>query len=424
MQNIPGINKQAFFSNTKLVLLSAVLVTITFSKLNLNSICIILLSAAWLFEGDIPNKLNRLRKDKLFLAFSLYFILQVLGMFIGADRKSGWKHVESQVGFFVIPLILCSAPLTVEMRRKVMMVFTLSLTIASLYCISAITWNNRNNLNLNLYFYHSLVSPIAHHAIYFSVYIFLCLLYLIYEKMPSFTFKQKSLCIIWVAFLAFMLVLLSSKLVLTILLLFFIMYSISFSFKKRRLWPALVIGLFTTLTVTLLITTDNPVKERFQDTLQSNMDLLKKEKFNTNTPFTGLNLRLIFWRFTYEILNEQDAYLFGVGPASVQSYLNKKYISMDMYLGNGKDDTGYIGYNCHNQFLQSGLGSGIIGVAVLIFWCIALFISTYKTNSPILWGFTLMILCFFFIESVFNRQYGVILCTFIPLLYTKTSDSR
>ena len=405
-------------------MLSAILVTITFSRLNLNSICVILLSATWLFEGDIRNKLSMLRKDTLFLAYCLYFILQVLGMFMGTDLKAGWKHIEGQVGFFVIPLILCSSPVSVEMRKKVMILFTISLTVASLFCIIVLTWKNSNHLSLDLFFYHSLVSPISHHAIYFSVYIFICLLFLIYEKIPGSVVKQKNIYIIWAAYLAFILILLSSKFVLSILLLFFVFYAFRYYFKKRRLWPAITLSALVAMSVAILITTKNPVKERFEDVLQGNMDLLKKEKFNTNTPFTGLNLRLIFWRFTYEILDENNAYTFGVGPANVQSYLDQKYISMDMYLGNNNGNTGYLGYNCHNQLLQSALGSGIIGVAILIFWSIALLIKTYKRRNPILWGITLTILCFFFIESVFNRQYGVILCTLIPLLYTKSFNQK
>jgi O-antigen ligase len=424
MQYTAKLNKLTFFSNAKLILLSAALVTIVFSKLNLNSLCIILLSAAWLFEGDLRNKINRLRNNTFFLANSLYFIVQVLGMFVGTDRQAGWKHIESQVGFFVIPLILCSSPVTIGMRKKIMMLFTLSVTIASLFCIVALTWTNINHLTLDIFFYHSLVSPIEHHAIYFSVYVFMCLLFLIYEKIPGSVYRHKVLYIIWAAYLAVLIILLSSKLVLSILLLFYVFYALWFYSRKKRLWPVLALSAFATISIAVVMTTNNPVKERFANMLQGNMDMVKQEKFTPVTPFTGLSLRLVFWRFTYEILDENDAHIFGVGPANVQTYLNKKYISMNMYMGNGHGDVGYIGYNCHNQFLQSGLGSGLIGVAVLIFWCIALFRNAYKAKSPILWGLTLTILCFLFVESVFNRQYGVILCTLLPLLYTKTSDNN
>lgn len=421
-----GINK-ALLNNIKLFSLSAILFTITFSWLNINSVVIMLLSATWLLEGQILQKLGKLKKDKLFLAYALYFVLQALGTFLTTDPSNAWKYTESQVGLIVIPIILCSTEITTEIRDKTMMAFTISLTVASLFCIAYLLYHNINHLTPALFFYHSLVSPLSHHAIYFSIFIFSCILYLLYEKIPTLqSIRHKRVYMMWILYFIAIIILLSSKLVLSFLFLFLLFFITKRSYRKKRLWPAIVLSSIVILFTTLLVVVDNPVKERFQNVLQGHMELVKKEKFDPATPFTGLNLRLIFWRFSYEILHEQSAFLFGVGPANTQPLLNQKYISMNMYLGNNKGDTGFLGYDCHNQLLQSALGLGITGIVFFLFWCVMLFKKTAEKKSPVVWGTVLIIFSFFAVESVFSVQYGIILCTVLPLLllYSRPTNSQ
>ena len=122
----------------KFFLLSAIVVTIVFSRLNLNSNCIVLLSAIWLFERDFKTKIALLKKDKLFIAYVLYLVVQIAGTAMSDDIKSGWKEVESKLGFLAMPLIFCSGSFTDgNLRRRLMYVLSISLTLAAIYCMGA-----------------------------------------------------------------------------------------------------------------------------------------------------------------------------------------------------------------------------------------------------------------------------------------------
>jgi O-antigen ligase len=78
-------------------------------------------------------------------------------------------------------------------------------------------------------------------------------------------------------------------------------------------------------------------------------------------------------RFTAEIVQEQKAWLKGVSPGDAQLMLDQKYITTHMYTGEvGRPDRGYIGFNTHNQFLESLLQNGIPGLLCFVVICAAM----------------------------------------------------
>jgi O-antigen ligase len=151
------------------------------------------------------------------------------------------------------------------------------------------------------------------------------------------------------------------------------------------------------------------------------MSILKKEKYNPGDSFSGLQFRLLLWRFTYEILNEKNAWILGTSPSNAQSTLQQKYLEMDMYAGDKEKGTqGYLAYNCHNQFLQETLQSGLLGLSVLLYWCFVIIRQCIRKRDILFQAAVFIILCFFFSDSVLERQYGIVLCTIFPLLLAYT----
>jgi O-antigen ligase len=401
-------------------LLCAIFATIVFSWFNLNSICIIVFTAIWLLEGNIRGKLNLLKKDRLFLAYSLYFLAQLMGVFYAAHTFEALKYVESKLGFIVFPLIFCSSLFVDnEMKRKTMTAFSIFLTFASLYCVALATAKYAQLHETRFFFYHDLVEPISQHAVYFSVYIFICLVFLLVNgRDMKWLNKRRWLQIIWILYFTALLVLLSSKMVLSVLFLYLLYLLFKSYTEKNKRWQSLALAAIIGLSAAVTFSFDNPVKKRFQDMFNGDLTLLKKDKFNRITYFTGVDFRLLEWRFTYEILRDNNAFMIGVSPAEAQSRLQEKYRSMDMYTGEKKrNDTGFLGYNCHNQFLQCSLQSGIVGLVIFIFWIGTLLSKAVQKKDVVLTGIVAIMFTFFLSESVFERQYGMILCTLIPLLF-------
>ncbi|MEJ7738079.1 MAG: O-antigen ligase family protein [Chitinophagaceae bacterium] len=413
-------NTMTILPKINLYLLYAILISIVFSKFNLNSFFIILFFATWLLEGHYREKWEKLKADKIFLTYSLYFILQVFGLIYTSDLLLGWKHVEHKAGFFVLPLLLGSNRfLNDRLRTRVMLFFCAVLLATSAYCLAVAAYRYHLTSDSGVFFYHSLVKPIPQHAIYFSIYVFIAVLFLFFENGKNpWLIKNKTACSILIVYFVIILILLSSKLVLSLVFILLVLLAVRAIVKKRSI--VLTVSLFCALVLGsgVVFYSDTPIRQRFSAIVHGDLGLIKKEQFTPITDWNGLQLRILIWRFTLEILQTQRAWILGVSPGDAQKRLNEKYIAANMYIGDkNRGDTGFLGYNCHNQFFQIMLQSGTAGLLMLITWMSVFFRHAVKRKDPVLLGILLITFFFFTIESVFERQFGMILCTFFPLLY-------
>jgi O-antigen ligase len=430
MQYLSSQNKNDLFAYSRSVTLYLIIASLVFNLMKVNSISIMLLILLWLIEGNFAQKWLLLKKDKLFLAYCLYFFVVLIGMFTAPNIIMGWKKTEIKLGFFVLPMVFCSIGFVdTRLRQNAFTIFNFCTAIALIYCMLVVTRQYIYSQNIELFFYHNLVSPIRHHAIFFSVFVFLNLVFLIYEA----RYKPRWMRILWIMFYLISIILLSSKMVLLVFLVFLIYLMIKGYKKKQRKKPIIILSVLFSIMMVMFFVINSPVKSRFVDMFRTNMSILKKEKYNPGDSFSGLQFRLLLWRFTYEILEEKRAWLLGVSPSNAQASLREKYLAMDLYAGDRKKGThGYLDYNCHNQFLQELLQSGLIGLSAFVFWCITIVQLCIHKKDVLLNALVFIMLCFFCTDSVFERQYGMVLGTIFPLLllysnsntkkYFKTSE--
>ena len=110
MHYLKMVNKIQFLQIFRLYMIYGMLITIVFSLLNLNSYCTLLFTLAWLLEGKFKSKWAILKRDKLFIAYALYFLIQFAGMTQSENLYSGWLGVEDKLGFLMLPMVFCSSP--------------------------------------------------------------------------------------------------------------------------------------------------------------------------------------------------------------------------------------------------------------------------------------------------------------------------
>ena len=411
----------SIFIKGKVILICAILATIIFSKLNLNSVCIIAIVLLWVFEGNFREKFSALRSDMLFLAFLAFTLANIFSIFYSPTLSAGWKHAESKLGYLIIPLVLSSSKISSGNRKDIMLFLTICISAAAVICLTVAGVKFWKTGSPEYFFYHNLVSPLNHHAVYFAVFAFISVLFLVFEywesSMPG---KRKMLIISWIVFLLVLIFLLSSKLVLILLFIFLSAMLVRRIFKTNKSkysWFLLIVPL---LIMSLIFSFDNPVKNRFTNLLEGNMHVLQQKTFHPADYFNGFQFRLLLWRITFMILNDKDAWLTGMSPAASQDMLREKYRELNLYTGDvNKTNNGYLDYNCHNEFLQTTLQLGLPGLAlILAIFCIMISRAAVH-HEPVLYGILLIIFCFCFTESVFERQYGMILFTVFPLLYAK-----
>jgi O-antigen ligase len=178
--------------------------------------------------------------------------------------------------------------------------------------------------------------------------------------------------------------------------------------KKKRI-RALILLLI------LIIGGTVPVYKRISELNNLNPEIAFQEEYTYDTPFNGVTLRLFQWRMAFEILNDKDAWLQGTGIGSRQEILNSYYKKYNVYTGNPRlGDRGYLGYNFHNQFAETTVGTGIPGVIILLGILIYVFTSFRRQLFFPLFVYIITVL-FFMTESVLERQAGIMMFCLIIL---------
>ncbi|HEX3933832.1 MAG TPA: hypothetical protein VHW43_04075, partial [Puia sp.] len=223
-----------------------------------------------------------------------------------------------------------------------------------------------------------------------------------------------------VGFFLGMVVLLNSKLMLVVAIVIF-----AGAFLRRRTYRQnkltfLTAGSALLLGIGVLALTDNPISARYRD-MAGGLAVIRQPEFNPGIYFNPIQLRLLEWRFATGILHENHAWVFGVSPGDSQDLLDQQYVKTHMYIGNPADGPhrhirGFIGYNFHNQYLETLVRSGLLGLAGLLAIFVLLFAAARRQGTREAWMAVLIVAIFFIPEAPLTMQHGVFLFCFFPLL--------
>ncbi len=407
------------------IVVIAVLFTTVFPFFNLNSYCIILLLACRLFADSPLEAIKTAFTNKFFLAYFAFCLIETAGLLHTHNYTAGANVVAKDATLTAIAFALCAGPFASKREyRQLITVYSLLIFSASFYCLVIAFRLYLRQKDPSVFFYHPLTAPISQNAVFYSVYVLFAMQFLLSsEGAPEMTILsstvKKWLRIFLIVFFLLMIVLLSSKLILVITLLMLITFFFRYSWNNKRV--LLLSSLGGLCLVTGLVFTDNPIRQRFTKMVEGDTLITLPGELNPGTNFNALQLRVLEWRFALEILRERNAWLVGVSPGDGQDLLNQKYIANNMYLGNPAEGPhrrkkGFIGYNFHNQYIETLVHSGVIGLVSLlvIFWLLAGIVWRWKTREAF---FTVLTLLVFFVpQSPLTMQHGVFLFCFFPLL--------
>lgn len=376
-------------------------------------------------KTDTGSFFNPRLRNSYLAACSLFFVLQIAALLYSENLQDGLKHVQIKSALLFIPLsFFCCNYLNPSRFIKLMKSWVAMLFITITWClITAFIEYQFHQAPVTVFFYHQLVTSLGHHAVQFSIIIFAALIYLLYIAGQGEYLFNKVIHAGIVAYFIGAILLLSSKLV----ILFLVVYLIYFLFTiiKKNTSVKFTIAIVTVAGILIssaILFTNNPVSRRFNDIMHGSITIVRQTRFSPENYFNGVQFRLLQWRFVKEIMQENNAWLTGVSPADAQTLLNKKYIATNMYTGQpGSADHGFLGYNTHNQFLESLLQTGIIGLLIFIFICFEMVRMAVRQKNSLLTAIVIMLLAYTFNESVFETQYGLVIFTFLPLFFTKSN---
>jgi O-antigen ligase len=149
-----------------------------------------------------------------------------------------------------------------------------------------------------------------------------------------------------------------------------------------------------------------PLKSQWDDAKHFTVDFIDNPTIflsDTTNADNGSSVRLIMWTVATQIFKENPL---GVGTANVDDYLYAKLTKLKQY----KLAKKY--YNPHNQYLQSGIEIGLIGLAVLLLLLIRVTSFAWKQRNYLLLFVVLNLAFNMLFESMLQRQSGIVFYTF------------
>lgn len=425
LEKIKAQKDSIFFS-----CLVASIVTLPFS-IRLNSIAIIILVIAWLFKNSLAEKI-KLLNNPLFFLFSSLYVIYVLGMFWTNNIQHGFFELEKKFALFLFPLIFFSIPpLKDSERNKIVFYFVASCVLLSLVCLfyaiyraynaSSFFEINPESGYVTHYFFYFGLSEAFIHPVYFSAYIVFSLFILFNYYSSSkevLGTKKRLLTAFLVLFLIVFLCLLSSRIMIIYLAMccfFYFLYSL---LKGQSNKGRMVLGFFLLLSMLLAVIYVPAIRSRFSEVVNSSYHFENNPERNKHLSgkLDGVEMKLAQWYFTIEAGKNNQ--LIGVGTGDDEDELQKKYFDNNFM-------EGYVPkYNSHNQYFQTWLALGFVGLSILLIVFIVPVFMAIKRNQ-ILYLFLLFMIMFFCLtESILCRQHGVVFYAFFNSLFASNGFKR
>ncbi|MES2588619.1 MAG: O-antigen ligase family protein [Bacteroidota bacterium] len=386
-------------------------IAIIFPKLlSLGLILAILSSLIALVKKDVSFRMN-----KVSLLFILLYLAYLIGVFWTQNEAQAMKYLENKMSFLLLPL-------TFSFVKKEK--FEINLIFKSLVFSSLLSFVINICLAFKCYdFYGSIPYCFIKghlsgdiHPTYLSFLLSIAIVS-VYQL-----WKTKDLQLKWGIVLFSILSLYTILLMSLSGLIFFLL--IVFGFVLRMIYFSLsfkkfLIVLLTMLVLIFMFFIKTPfIKSDVEDAAKFTNEYFKSpKKFieNASQEPSGTETRIIMWTVSLE---EFVKHPFGVGTGNIDAYLSANLVSKN------KVEFSKFQYNPHNQFLQTGLEIGLIGLLILI---LILFFGIkyallYKSVPLLVVTLSLFMNSLF--ESMLQSQFGIIFYPLFFLIFIAELKSR
>lgn len=348
--------------------------------------------------------------NKITALFVLLYIIYLIGLGFSDFPDVGAKYLEYKLSLVIFPLLLMiqtKEPISLENTFIGLVIGCVVGALIGIYH-GYVCYQDASSFNC---FLSSSVSVIIHPT-YFSVYTTIAIIALWIGYFKNFRFFTLTTVILLTLFLAIYTIFMMS---LTGMLYLGLIIFGALLIAIYRYWKMIgVIGFIVATPVLLLMS------YKFIPQVQHEIDdvIYYGKRYMDNSdnyfeslyyPYSGTESRLIMWKISLEQLKETP---FGLGTGDVDHALQQR---ME---GQLHEEFVARNLNSHNQFLQTGLEIGFIGIIILILIPIFLSIEAIKNRDLLLFAtaFSFLFNCLF--ESMLQRQSGVVFYVLVFCILT------
>ncbi|MBL7874118.1 MAG: O-antigen ligase family protein [Cyclobacteriaceae bacterium] len=385
-----------------------VIAFLPFSR-GISNLFIIVATAIWLLEGEFNAKLKTAIKEPLLLSFFLFYLLFLFGMIYTSNVQVGLFNLEKKLSLLILPLIIgTSKNYGWKERNIVLWVFTATIVLATIICFLGAFYRYYISGDSLVFLHEEYASTIDFHPPYFAMFLMLAFMLLldnfIDPEIASLKIANKSITLLLMTYIAFVILILSARTVAIFLLLLIIFLAVYHFYKKKRYWQSIVTIILILASSYILIDQSPYLKDRIIRPITSDIKVID------GGGETGLSIRIVKWRCSLRGIGENP--IVGTGTGDAIDYLVKCYEDLNFWGMHPQ-----YRFNAHNQFLETTLTFGFVGLTIFLLTLFLLFSEAHKRKNYVFLGF-LILFCFASLtESLLERQWGVVFFSFFASVF-------
>jgi O-antigen ligase len=338
---------------------------------------------------------------KIALLFISVYIIHIVGLIHSNNIHQAFFELEKKFSLLLFPISFLLTPKLNQREIKIiLMSFVISCLLTVIYCFLIASYSFIIYGDYSIFYYHKFSGIVGMHANYLSIYLIFSIAILVFINSKNILLTnhlEKIFFYIALIILTSAIILLSGR---TQISLLFVGSSILMIYKltKNNKFSSSIIKIVVLLSSLLIVIFFSPfIKERFKSAINYNNEYSLDKKWGEG------QMRYLMWSSALELIKREP--FMGVGTGDVQDELQKKYIENNFYSLTFFKETRF---NAHNQFLETTIGLGILGIILFILSIIFPLILSFKQKN-ILYGFFLIhfaISCL--TESLLERQNGIV----------------
>jgi O-antigen ligase len=366
-------------------------------------LALILFAFSNLLVHPFHERVHYFKKRKFYIwLFSAFYLAHVIGVLYSDDFSTGLFDLEIKLSLLLVPwVVLTSNVINKYTLPELLRTFLYATVLAAIvsFVYAGISYFKSGEVQSFYYVYLSYYR----HAGYFSIYVNFAIAVLIIfifhnrEKVQIHNYLMLTFLIITVYQLSARMGIIVLGFLLTYAFSYLIFPKIRF---KNPLIALSLVVLFTAGFITISI--------NYVDRFKGVTENVKNEESSSGS-------RPLLWKYSWELFKEKP--LLGYGTGDVSRVMNEKW---------GKEEFDYAEerhLNAHNQFVQSGVALGLLGLLPLIGMLVIPLLKVNVHSNFIFPLFIFIITMSCLTEAIFERQDGVVFfALFNSFLYFTYSD--
>jgi O-antigen ligase len=376
---------------------------------------IILLLIVWIYEGNFSEKYLFLKSNKYFFTLPLLFLAFGLGMLYTDNISYGFQKIETRLSLLFLPILLPTMRFANwnQNKEKYAYWFIGAATTGSFlsiarglyfYFVERASLNSgafiENPVGYN-YFFSSRLTSLFMHPGYYAIFVLMAIFVLVNLLLQNRKKHLNGWTLLAIGILMTLVFLSYAKAALLVLVVLCAVLGFQVAYRFKKLIYLTYSGLLAVVVLLIFYFFVPNTQER----IQVIRDIQNQQLDPTSTEST--QARVHAWMAAKETFAKAPIFGFGTGDGNDELF---KTYEEQAYTGALSAEL-----NAHNEYLQTGLALGLVGILLLIFPLILALKRAFQTKNFMLASWTFTAIIVFLFESYLNTLAGAM---FFALFYT------